>query len=215
MPVICPTITAETEQEYQRQMEVVAHFSRRIHIDLSDGQFTPNQLVTPEAAWWPVGMLADIHLMYKRPLSAIEAILEHGPNMIIVHSEADGDYSQIVSLCNHAKVRVGLALLPQSQPEAILPAIDSVDHVLIFSGNLGYQGGSRADLELLNKLSILKAHKPDLEIGWDGGINDQNISQLVSSGIDVLNVGGYIGHSDNPAQAYSTLQRIADETGTA
>jgi pentose-5-phosphate-3-epimerase len=53
-----------------------------------------------------------------------------------------------------------------------------------------------------------------LEIGWDGGINDRNISQLVFGGVDVLNVGGYIQNANNPERAYNSLFRIADETGT-
>jgi ribulose-phosphate 3-epimerase len=56
-------------------------------------------------------------------------------------------------------------------------------------------------------------HKPELEIGWDGGVNDQNISQLAFAGVDVFNVGGFIQKAENPEKAFNTLERIADETG--
>jgi ribulose-phosphate 3-epimerase len=58
----------------------------------------------------------------------------------------------------------------------------------------------------------LKQYKPDLEVGWDGGINDQNVAELINGGVDVLNVGGYIQRAEDPARAFAALQRIADET---
>ena len=214
MAVICPTITAGSDEQYRQQIEKVAHFAHRIHIDLTDGKFAPSKLISPASAWWPAGVKADFHMMYKDPEPPVKAVIEHRPNLIIIQAEADGDFLTLANYCKQLGVKVGVALLPGTPAQTILPAIEHIDHVLIFSGNLGYQGGSHADMKLLNKSSILKRHKPELEIGWDGGVNDQNVSQLVSGGVDVLNVGGYIQNADNPAKALAALQRIADETGT-
>jgi ribulose-phosphate 3-epimerase len=214
MPTICPAILAGNEEEYRQQIEKIAHFAQRIQIDLTDGQFAASHTVKPEQAWWPVGFRADFHLMYRHPMPAVQTIIEHRPNLIIVHAEAEGNFEDVASFCHSHEVKVGVALLQQTSTEAILPALSNIDHVLIFSGNLGYQGGGHANLKLLSKLSILKQHKPSLEVGWDGGINDQNVAELVSGGVDVLNVGGYIQKAEDPARAFAALQRIADETGT-
>ena len=214
MPIVCPTITAYSEPEYRQQMQKIVHLATRIQIDLTDGVFTKQKTVLPEQAWWPVGFSADFHLMYREPLPAVKIILEHRPNMIIVHAEAVGGFVEVANFCHNHGIKVGVALLRETSPEAILPALGDIDHVLIFSGNLGYQGDSYADLKLLNKLSILKQRKPSLEVGWDGGVNDQNVAELVNGGVDVLNVGGYIQNAGDPARAYAVLQRIADETGT-
>ncbi|HEU4606630.1 MAG TPA: hypothetical protein VFS31_00875, partial [Chitinophagaceae bacterium] len=115
--------------------------------------------------------------------------------------------------CHQRGVKIGVALLQQTTAETILPALNYVDHVLIFAGNLGHYGG-QANMHMQNKIQTLKQHKPQLEIGWDGGINDQNISELVLAGVDVFNVGGYIQDSNNPERAFRALQRIAEETGT-
>jgi ribulose-phosphate 3-epimerase len=213
-PIICPTITASTEQEYRQQMEKVARFIERVHLDLADGKFAPTKLISPQDAWWPVGIKADLHLMYEDPLAAAEIILEHKPNLVVVQAEAKGNFNEVLKLCKSLGVSVGVALLAKTKAETILPALDQIDHVLIFSGNLGYQGGSSADFSLLDKVAFLKSHKPNLEIGWDGGVNDQNTSRLIMGGVDVLNVGGYIQNSEDPQKAFQTLKRIADETGT-
>lgn len=212
-PVVCPAILASDKESYYKQIQKVAHFAHRIQIDLTDGVFAPHKTIGPDEVWWPVGFLADFHLMYQNPLPAVRKILHHKPNLIIVHAEAEGDFGQVIDFCRKHSIKVGVALLAQTQPKEILSALDDIDHVLVFSGYLGSFGG-QADLAQLDKVEELKRQKPDLEIGWDGGINDQNASQLVFGGVDVLNVGGFIQKSDDPEAAYRALQRIADETGT-
>lgn len=214
MPVICPTITATTQDEYRAQMAKVARFANRIQIDLTDGIFAKRRTVSPEQAWWLAGVKADFHLMYQKPMPAIETIMENRPNMIIVHAEADGDFNEVVNFIHDKGVKVGVALLPKTPVDVVEPALEKLDHVMIFSGNLGYQGGSQADIPLLHKVTYLKSREPDLEIGWDGGINDQNVARLVFGGVDVLNVGGFIQSADDPEKAYRVLERIAEETGT-
>ncbi len=213
MAIVCPTVMAETVEAYRLQMEKVAPFARRIQIDLADGIFASPKTITPDEIWWPVAVKADIHLMYKNPEQAVKILLDHRPNLIIFHAEADGRFDPIAKLCRSANLKVGIALLPNSRPESIVPALTHIDHVLIFSGDLGKFGG-RANLDLLRKIDVLKQHKPNLEIGWDGGINNHNAAQLVLGGVDVLNVGGFIQNADDPERAFHILQRIASETGT-
>lgn len=213
MATISPAILAGDEQSYHKQMENIANFASRIQIDLTDGRFADSKTVTPEDAWWPVGFKPDFHLMFYDPLPAIKEILEHQAHMIIVHAEAEGDFTAVKALCRENGVKVGVALLPQTNVEVIQNSLNEIDHVLIFSGDLGHFGG-QADTALLGKVTRLKQLRPELEVGWDGGINEQNIAELVLGGVDVLNVGGYIQESENPEKAFLGLQRIAEETGT-
>jgi len=214
MAEVCPTITAYSIEEYRRQMEKIAPFANRIQIDLTDGKFTKQKTVGPEDAWWPAGVKADFHLMYKDPMAALEVILKHKPNLVIMHAEAEGNFESFRHYCQKSGTKVGIALLPKTGPESIEPALQRINHVLIFSGNLGYQGGSHANLELLKKVKYLKNLRPDLEVGWDGGVNQNNISQLVFGGVDVFNVGGAIQSAEDPEQMFRSLSRIAEETGT-
>jgi ribulose-phosphate 3-epimerase len=212
MPVICPSILAASEDKYREQIERIANFAHRIQIDLTDGKFAEPKTITAQHAWWPVGTVADFHLMYKDPESAARVLAEHHPHMLIVHAEADGNFEAFASFCRQHDIKVGVALLQKTSPQNILPALDLVDHALIFAGDLGHYGG-HADLTQLKKVEYLKSHKPEIEIGWDGGINDQNISQLAFAGVDVFNVGGFIQKAENPEKSYEALRRIADETG--
>lgn len=209
MPDICPTIDAEGAAAYKTQVCRIAPFARRIHIDLGDGEFTPNKLVPIPEVWWPGGMRADLHVMYKRPFDHTDALLALGPQLIIVHAEADGDFEAFAKQVHHHGIETGVALLQDTPAELILTSLEHIDHVLIFSGNLGYQGGSTAEFGLLDKVRKIKAAKPTIEIGWDGGVNDANIRQLADGGVEVVNVGGFIQTAPDAEAAYRKLAKAA------
>jgi ribulose-phosphate 3-epimerase len=205
-PDICPTITASNSQDYYDQIEQIVQFTKRIHIDLSDGIFAPIKLLGINDIWWPGGMTADLHIMYQNPLEILDSVIALKPQLIIVHAESDGKYVDLVRIVKSHGIEVGLAILPETPVDAIASVLDETDHLMIFSGNLGHQGGSSANLELLSKVAAIRSLKPTIEIGWDGGVNLDNAKQIVDSGVDVLNVGSFIQAADNPSTAYWSLK---------
>jgi ribulose-phosphate 3-epimerase len=204
MVSICPTVTAHDETEFKVQMERLAPFVERVHVDLADGVLAPVKLASIKDVWWPIGVKADLHLMYQNPLDVLELAIDLHPQLLIVHAEADGNFLDIAKRLHGAHIKVGLAILPKTPVESIVLALNQVDHVLIFSGNLGHFGGT-ANLRLLARAALLKKLKPSLEIGWDGGINDTNAARLFAGGVDVLNTGGFIQKASDPKAAYATL----------
>lgn len=207
MTAICPTVTAYDPHEYREQMERIASFVRRVHIDLMDGRFAPTKSPGPMYVWWPDNVKADIHLMYERPLPQLSMLIKLRPHTVIIHAEADVDHAHFAASLRRVGIRAGLALLSETPVENVEGLLKKFDHVLIFSGRLGYHGG-RADLGLLDKVRRAKEFYPDIEIGWDGGINDQNIRALMDAGVDVLNVGGFIAGADDQKAAYAKLEEV-------
>ncbi len=206
MATICPTITAYNLEEYNQQLKNIQGFSKRIHIDLADGDFAPSQTVNPIEIHWPDELLADIHVMHQKPEAHLETLIGMNPNLVVVHPEAKGNIRSVIDELNKFRIKVGIALLQDTKVSEIADMIENVSHVLIFSGNLGYQGGSKVDFALLEKVGQIKAIK-DVEVGWDGGVNDQNIAQLADGGVNVINVGGYIQKTDDPRSAYAILEK--------
>jgi ribulose-phosphate 3-epimerase len=203
---ICPTVLAGTPEEFRHQITRIAQFATRVHIDLADGTFAPTKTISIDQAWWPGGIRADLHVMYQRPFEHYKVFLSLSPQMVIVHAESEGTFVPFAELMHRHGIEVGVALKHETPVELIRPALDWVDYVLIFSGDLGHFGG-QADLQLLDKAKQLRQLKPQLEIGWDGGINNTNARALATGGIDVLNVGGFIQHAADPRMTYSMLAR--------
>ncbi len=196
----------KNSREYRAAIERVSNFSERIHIDFADGKLAPTKLISISDAWWPVGLMVDFHIMYQNPFEFIDDIIAQQPSLVIIHAEAEG-VEKFLDELDGLGIKRGVALLKQTPVESINKLLNKLDHVLIFSGDLGYYGGI-VDFELLEKVKLLKKLKPDIEIGWDGGVKDVNASKLVEAGVDVLNVGGFIQNSSDPEAAYDTLNVV-------
>lgn len=201
---IAPTVLAETTDQYKAMMEKIHQLADRVHIDISDGEFAPTFTINPSEAWWPQGWHADIHAMVARPSEYVEQLIALKADLIIFHAEVTEDLLPIMQRIKTAGVKTGIALQRPTVPASIAPIIEQADHVMIFSGNLGHYGGE-ASLMQLEKVRLIRAIKPDVEIGWDGGVTLDNAFNLAQGGIDVLNVGGTIAKSADPAATYKAL----------
>ena len=207
MAIICPTVTVETNDPhaFRTQLERVSEFASRIHIDLMDGKFAPTKSVNPIQVWWPETVEVDIHLMHVRPAEHLETLVSLHPRMVILHAESEGDIGAVMAHLQRFGIKVGIAFLQHTSIDTHQELVSQADHVLIFGGNLGHFGGT-ADLSLLSKVAEIKTLNPTAEIGWDGGIHEGNIKELIQGGIDVLDVGGFIQRSERPRQAFQKLE---------
>jgi ribulose-phosphate 3-epimerase len=208
MAVICPTVTAYEPHQYREQIERLLPFAHRIHIDLMDGQLAPTVSPPLESIWLPHEFTVDIHLMYQRPGDYLAQLIKLMPSLVVIHAEADVDHTLFAAELHKADIQTGLALLQHTSVESVESIINSFDHVLVFSGNLGHHGGM-LDMGLIGKVTEVRELHPEAEISWDGGITDQNAAHLIRAGVDVLNVGGFIQKSSNPAASYATLESLA------
>ncbi len=207
MPTICPTVLAEEPHAYREQMERLKPFAKRIQIDLMDGEFAPTKSVPIDEVWLLDNILSDLHLMWQRPEENLDKVIALKPNLVIIHAEADIDARKVTAKLHDHDIKAGLCILKDTSVESVRQLLPDFDHLLIFGGKLGYFGG-QADLTCLDKIAQAKAINPNLEIGWDGGANDQNAKALVDGGIDVINVGGFIQKSADPQGAYAKLKDI-------
>lgn len=208
MGVVCPTVTATNLADYQRQLLVLTPFAKRLHIDLMDGEFAPTKSPALTDINLPHTTINDIHLMYQKPMEFLPQLIKLKPHMVVIHNEAEVHHMHFAAELHKYDIEVGLAILAETPIEWAEQIMHSFDHILIFSGNLGHQGGSAVDFGLLDKVRYVAEHHPDAEIGWDGGVNAGNIKQLAEAGVDVLNVGGFIMHADNPAAHYRQLTEL-------
>jgi pentose-5-phosphate-3-epimerase len=208
MNIICPTITAGNLHTYREQMERVEPFASRIHIDLMDGEFTNNKSIEIDQVWLPEDMPCDIHLMFQNPERVINDLINIHPQLVIIQAESTCNFIQFANDLHNEGIKAGISVRANSDIASVADYLKSYDHLLIFSGNLGYQGGSTADLSLLNKAEEAKRINSALEIGWDGGVNNINIAQIASGGVDVINVGGFIQSNLEPSKAFHELEKL-------
>ena len=209
--VIAPAILAENAAQYKEQVDRIPGFVERVHIDISDGEFAPTLTVGIQELWAPEGWTIDIHAMVNNLEEYIPKLIALRPHMIIVHAEATGDVKTALMQIRQAGIMAGLALLKPTVPRTVEGFIKLADHVMIFSGELGRFGGT-ASLMQLEKIRLIKAINPNVEIGWDGGVLVDNAYSLVQGGVNVLNAGGVIQKSSDPHAIFSKLQQEINKT---
>ncbi len=204
MSVIVPAVTVETLDQYRDEITKIQTFARRVHIDISDGEFAPTFLLSEAQLYWPEGFEVDLHAMVMRPSQHLAQLIALKPSMVILHAEAQEDILPHLDMLKQAGIKAGVGLLKTTVPQTVEAAIKAADHVMLFSGDLGKHGGT-ASMMQLEKLRLVKKINPAVEIGWDGGVKMDNAYTLSRGGVEVLNVGGEIASAVDPANVYNRL----------
>jgi ribulose-phosphate 3-epimerase len=206
MSLICPTVLASNLDDYNHKLNKI-DFANRIQIDVMDGIFTDSKSIDLAEIPTIVNKKADLHVMYLEPQLFFDEFIRIKPNMVIVHAESDCDIPKLASDLRENNIKTGLAILQKTPISEVSYLFPHIQHLLIFSGNLGHYGGS-ADLNLLNKIATAKEYTKFLEYGWDGGANLENISELQKGGVDVINVGSAFQKVDLPENLYDEMSNL-------
>ncbi|MEI6053977.1 MAG: hypothetical protein WCQ49_01270 [Candidatus Saccharibacteria bacterium] len=212
MSIVAPSITVETADAYKTAIDKFKPFAQRVHIDISDGQFAPVPLLDLGSLWWPREWIVDIHAMVSNPLDYVDKLIALKPHLITFHAETNMDLLPVIDKIKKYNIKVGIALLKPTVPSSIAYLINAVDHVLVFSGDLGHYGGT-ASLMQLEKIRLIKAINSNVEIGWDGGVSVDNAFTLTQGGVNVLNVGGALNNVADPASVYIELTKEINKQG--
>lgn len=185
-----------------------------IHLDLMDGHYVPNlsygyPLI--ESIHRHTDKPLDAHLMVTNPGDYIENLSCLGVKWISFHPETVFHPHRLVQYIQSLGIKAGFALNPAT-PLSILDAIlPELDFVLLMSVNPGYSAQSFIP-SVLDKLkaldSIRKVRKLKFLIEVDGGVSDQNATQLIKSGADILVSASYIFNSSDYTLAINKLKGI-------
>jgi ribulose-phosphate 3-epimerase len=212
MAIIAPCITVETVDEFTRLSQSYTQFARRIHVDISDGEFAPTFLLSADQMRFPSEIEVDIHAMVARPSEYVDQLIALRPHTIIFHVEVTEDLVPTIQKIKQAGIRAGVALLKRTVPKTRAEAIELAEHALVFSGELGKYGGV-ADMMQLEKVRLIRMIHPTIEVGWDGGASPENAFSLNQGGVDVINVGGALSKAADPKSVYDQMMSEINKHG--
>ncbi len=209
MASVAPTILASTPAEYAERIDRVKPFATRLHIDVCDGVFIDVKTVGLTQVYDIDGVPFDLHLMMSHPEGQIENIVALQPSLVIVHYEAVAEREELFRQLRDMDIRVGLAINPETTIEQVKDLLLNLDHLLVFTGRLGHNGGEfRTDC--LEKIGQARAINPNLEIAVDGGVNQETGRMAVEAGANLLDCGSFIHDAADPEIAYVALEAIAE-----
>jgi ribulose-phosphate 3-epimerase len=182
-----------------------------LHFDIEDGVFVPvmtlgTKLIADLRPLTPLPF--DVHLMMVNPQWLIPDLVRMGANRISVHYEACPYPRRTLRQIVEAGARAGIALNPATPLPDLAYLRPYLDFILILTSEP--EGPDCPFLpDVVAKVRQGK-HQPGLEdVEWvvDGGINAQNLHQVVTAGAHTLVIGRAL-FKDNAVS--DNLQRLRD-----
>ncbi|MDX1949323.1 MAG: ribulose-phosphate 3-epimerase [Rickettsiales bacterium] len=169
-----------------------------VHIDVMDGRFVPNLTIGPlviSSIRKTTNIPFDTHLMIVEPEKYIADFRKAGSDIITIHYEACTHLDRAVSQIKESGAKAGVSIVP-STPENLLECIlPEIDLVLVMSVNPGF-GGQKFIPYSLEKIRNLRRMidktGKNIMLQVDGGINANNIKQILEAGADTIVAGSAV-----------------------
>lgn len=183
-----------------------------LHLDVMDGNFVPNITFGPvvvNSIRKITNLFLESHLMITSPKKYMD---NFNCEQITFHIESckDADVWKIIEN-GRKRVRIGVAINPETHINRILPLLDTIDTVLIMSVHPGF-GGQEFISNSINKISklkeIIERKGYKTEISVDGGINNKNVQRVIKAGANNLVIGSYLFKIKDPKSFIEVIKRM-------
>lgn len=219
---IAPSILAWDLGDLERAVEIsVEGGADQVHLDVIDGHFAPNITFGPgtvKALRSKCDLKFDTHLMIDTPQLYAEKFIEAGSDLLTFHAEVlDGkSFDRLYRLVNSKGKEVGLAIKPRTNlPPWAKDRLDKISTLVVMTVNPGFSGQAM-DMSVMPKLQDLsglvreKGLGTDIEV--DGGVEPENVREVVMRGGNVLVAGAGVYRKKDPVKAIAELRERAMST---
>ncbi len=199
MPKLAPSILSADFSKLGEDIRLVEDGGADyIHIDVMDGHFVPNITIGPDVVKHlrkVTNLIFDVHLMIENPDKYIDAFYNAGADIITVHQESCIHLHRTIQKIKSLGIRAGVSINPATPVSLLKDIIRDVDMVLIMSVNPGFGGQSlisnvKYKFEELNQL--VNEYNLDIDIEIDGGVNADNLEEVLNWGANVVVAGSAI-----------------------
>ncbi len=182
-----------------------------LHFDVMDGQFVPNitiGLPVVKSLRKATDMTIDCHLMIEEPSRYAVKFVEAGADMVSVHVEADVHLQRTLTAIREAGGKSGIAINPATPLVLLEEALPYADFILLMSVNPGFGGQSfiTTSVDKLRRLRrMIDERGLETKIEIDGGIDLNNIAEIVESGAEIVVAGSAVFGGGKPTEAVRNM----------
>ena len=229
---IIPAILVDDFEQLQNDIELIKVGTKRIQIDICDGQFTPNaswpyrkpdnnfEMLVREDQSLPGWETVDYEfdLMVNKPEEVVDDWVLAGASRIVLHIESKGSIKAAVDKLI-GRVEIGLASNIDTPITKITELGFKIHNGEIEDGSIqfiqlmgidhiGFQG-QEFDVKVIDKIREVREAFPDLDISIDGGVSLETAQELIDAGANRLIVGSAIMNAESPLNALEEFQNLA------
>ena len=207
---IIPTIIAQDFNQLKEKIKKIEPYVEWVQLDVMDGQFVDNSTWQnpEELKELETDLNLEAHLMIKNPEEVIENWIDSGIKRIIFHYESTDQYQEILNKIKKAGLETGIAINPKTPIEVVEKFIPQLDLILVMTVNPG-KGGQELISDTLVKVKRLQDLYPNKKIQVDGGVNLENVKELINTGADILAVGSTIFNSQDIEEIINQLKNAS------
>lgn len=213
MNILAPSILSADFNVLGEQIQTVAKAGAQyIHVDVMDGIFVPSisyGMPVIKSVRKSTDAVFDVHLMITEPVRYIRDFVDSGADIITVHVEACKDIDETIRDIKACGVRAAVAINPETPVDKIMPYLDDIDMALVMSVHPGF-GGQKFIPDVLDKVRIIKSYyrdnNMDKDIEIDGGINFDNLPEILEAGANVIVAGSSVYRGDAAANTKKFLE---------
>lgn len=187
-----------------------------LHVDVMDGHFVTNMGFGADHIRMLKDMTKlplDIHLMIERPEDKLEAVMDAGGDIIMVHQESTARLYSCLQKIRQRGKKAGVVLCPATGEESLKYVLDMIDMVLIMTINPG-ESGQHFLPDMTGKIARVRELIGDrpVDIEVDGAIDETNIGLCRKAGANVFVSGRYL-FEGNTAENMKKLREEAQAAG--
>lgn len=188
-----------------------------LHLDIMDGHFVPNITIGPqavEAIKRNTNLPLDVHLMISEPRKYIRDFINAGASYITIHLEIEEDVEEAIKEIRAKNVFAGISIKPGTSFDRVKSYLRDVDMFLIMTVEPGF-GGQKFMRDVLEKLkeskSWIEKEKITVDLEVDGGINRDNIADVVQAGANIIVAGSALYKEKDMKKAIEDLRNATSK----
>jgi len=182
-----------------------------VHLDIFDGNWVPGaftfgpMVVKALRKHVPKAFL-DVHLCVTKPEQYVEELASAGVDRVTAHIEALKDPAATAAHIHSLGMLAGLALSPQTPVDSkVLELARHFDVVLVMTVPPGF-GGQSFMMEVLPKVSQLRAAFPSKALEVDGGVNSETIVLAAAAGASEVVAGTAVFKANRPRRVIREMR---------
>ena len=212
-----PSLYAADFARLGEQIDALLRAGARVfHFDVGDGHFVepvtmgPVVLKSIAPAIHRLGGVIDCHLMVDNPEHHFEQIKEAGGDSVTFHVEVADEPWKAIKAARDLGLGVGVAFNPETEAETAVEASLGADLALCMSIHPGYSGQEFLPDSLWRIARLRKQLPSSLYVQVDGGITEENISDVRKVGADLIVAGSAIFGMEDLPRAYRRLVKALE-----
>ena len=185
-----------------------------IHFDIEDGSFVPvmtlGTKIIPDLRGF-TQLPFDVHLMMVNPEWILPELIQHGADRISVHHEACPYPRRVLRQIVSLGAVAGIAFNPATPIPDLKYLLPYLSFIVVLTTEPEIPDCPFLP-EVLDKVRVGKQVQ-DLEgIEWvvDGGVNAENLSQVLDAGADTVVIGRSVFKGDKISENMAALRAAID-----